>query len=581
MFAAFAEVPPEHRPAYASRDVLVEAVRGGLARARSLPADAVDLKVHTRAIVEAALELFVSATQHDHPRPRELFLAALEWIDDLVESSHLDDALTWCRRAAGLGAASYPDLPPRFHLREATTLIALGHVAQADALLRAGDERPELLSDRSLVPVLANALGTTSLHVGRASEFERLLFAGLRAFYTNLDQRLALVVRLRRASRGSLRLLARGDLRGRDRLLYLIHWLALRLPWPGAVSSLVGRVLLAGLYAANYARPPRVPAARSIPRWGAAPLLVTRAMGGIGDLLMMTPGLAALRRQHPGRVIHLAVPRRYFPLFEGNDDVELVDIEQSIDRARYGAWFNLTDCPAARVESLTAPRVRLNRIDIFAKALGVRGGALREMDRRPRYVVSPEERGWRERFLAQQGLEGARPIGVQLRADERYRDTPLMAAIVRRLAREWPVLVFDSRPITGLEGPNIVLVDRVSMRSAFSLAGACGAIVAPDSSFLHVAAALGVPSLGVFGPTDGRVRAMDYPLARFVDARTTLHCVPCWRNEDTPCALTGMRPSACLNEIDADAVVSLLRSLVSAAAKPERVLALDLVRARS
>src|SRR5207342_2345060 len=55
--------------------------------------------------------------------------------------------------------------------------------------------------------------------------------------------------------------------------------------------------------------------------------LVTRAMGGLGDLLMMTPGLRALKAMRGPRPVVLAIPRRFFPLFDGNDDVELMDID--------------------------------------------------------------------------------------------------------------------------------------------------------------------------------------------------------------------------------------------------------------
>ena len=90
-------------------------------------------------------------------------------------------------------------------------------------------------------------------------------------------------------------------------------------------------------------------------------------MGGIGDFLMMTPGLRALKAHARPSGRSLAIPRRFFPLFEGNDDVELMDIDGDFDPAAYEEWFNLTDCPAARVESRTAPAVRDNRIKLFAR----------------------------------------------------------------------------------------------------------------------------------------------------------------------------------------------------------------------
>jgi len=360
-----------------------------------------------------------------------------------------------------------------------------------------------------------------------------------------------------------------GETRAWDKVVFFAHWLCLGLPGRIAGRWLrypLERGLLVGVYLAQYTRKgrrraselPPGPAARAEERR----LLVTRAMGGLGDLLMLTPGLHALRLKNPRATIHLALPRRFFPLFEGNDDVELVDIHSELDPTDYDRWFNLTDCPAARTESLTAPRVRRNRIEIFARSLGIRGPALWRMDRRPRYFVTGEEAAWRDRFLFSHGLLGKSVVGVQLRSDETYRDYPHMAALVQALARSHVVLLFDSRPIVGYDFPNTIKVGGQGLRQAAALASGCRALVAPDSSFVHLAAALGLPAVGLFGPTDGKVRTSDYPDVRFVDVRRDLRCVPCWRNEEIPCALTGLRQSVCMGEIGPLTVASVVQELI-------------------
>jgi len=163
--------------------------------------------------------------------------------------------------------------------------------------------------------------------------------------------------------------------------------------------------------------------------------------------------------------------------------------------------------------------------------------------------VTAEEAAWRDRFFFSHGLLGESVVGVQIRSDETYRDYPHMAALVQALARSHVVLLFDSRPIVGYDFANTLKVDGHGLRQAAALASGCRALVGPDSSFVHLAAALGLPAVGLFGPTDGAVRTSDYPHVRFVDVRRDLRCVPCWRNEEIPCALTGMRQSVCMGEI--------------------------------
>jgi hypothetical protein len=185
------------------------------------------------------------------------------------------------------------------------------------------------------------------------------------------------------------------------------------------------------------------------------------------------------------------------------------------------------------------------------------------MDRRPRYFLSEADRAGRDRFFAAHGLEGKSVIGVQIRSDETYRDYPHMPALVKTLARDHHLLLFDSRPIVGYDFANVIQVGGQGLREAAALASGCRALVAPDSSFIHLAAALRRPAVGLFGPTDGAVRTSDYPDVRFLDVRRDLRCVPCWRNEEIPCALTGMRASVCLGEIGPLSVAAALEDLLS------------------
>jgi len=170
--------------------------------------------------------------------------------------------------------------------------------------------------------------------------------------------------------------------------------------------------------------------------------------------------------------------------------------------------------------------------------------------------------GIRDRFFHAHGLLGQSVIGVQLRSDETYRDYPHMPALVQALARSHVVLLFDSRPIPGYDFANTLKVDGLGLREAAALASGCRALVAPDSSFVHLAAALDLPAVGLFGPTDGAVRTSDYPHVRFVDVRRDLRCVPCWRNEEIPCALTGLRQSVCLGEIGPLTVAAAVADLI-------------------
>jgi hypothetical protein len=553
VYAALGQLSEDQRWRVATPRVLRQGVVGGMAALHALPPGAPARAAHAALVAELVARQ--EGLESGHPS-RELLRTLIDWSRFLFAEARFAEAERTAEK--GLQASlGFPDLHGRMVIEKAACLSARGDHAGTFTVLHGLFRRYDLVAERGLVPDLALALGQAALLTGRVADFKRTVFAALRSFFTSLESRRALFELLRRTYRGRLGVL-RGDATPRDKVVFAAHWAGFAcVRAAGPARALAERALLGSIYAARYAL------GRGVPRRGAGgQALVTRAMGGIGDLLMMTPGLHALRRSLR-QPVRLAIPRRYFPLFEGNPDVIAVDIHGEQDPRSEPLWFNLTDCPAARVESLTAPRIRRNRIEIFARALGIRGRALRSMDRRPRYFVSEEERHLRRAFFARHGLGGRAVVGVQSQADEGYRDYPHMDALVRALAREHPVLVFTAAPGGAPPLPGVVRVEGRPLREAFALASGCSAIVSPDSAFLHLAAALALPGVGLFGPTDSRVRAADYPFCRTLDARRALPCVPCWRNEEIPCALTGLRGSVCLGEIAVEDVTQAVREALA------------------
>jgi ADP-heptose:LPS heptosyltransferase len=82
-------------------------------------------------------------------------------------------------------------------------------------------------------------------------------------------------------------------------------------------------------------------------------------------------------------------------------------------------------------------------------------------------------------------------------------------------------------------------IGRLSLRETAELMAGAGLVVANDSGLAHVAAAVGVPTLILFGPTPDRTLG---PLPRHVTVlRSGLECEPCW---------FGRRFEACHKSID-------------------------------
>lgn len=525
------------------------------------------LIVYVERLQRQFLALHATLQARGQPFTIEWFQGLERWADALLRQHLFDRVEQTLHLAYRSGAHRFAGVHQALRATEALLLATLGRTDEAAQIAVRYALRPYLLPDRRLRPQIYRRLMAALILMGRVAEYRALLWRGLSDVYFDETERAWFVQQARVTYRGTLRTLLRSDMPAALRLQFALHvgcdalgrlrpvrWLRLdrALRW--------GNFALA--YYLQYGRPARRVLAPTAPGAVADRILVTRAMGGLGDLLMMTPGLRALRARHPATPIHLALPRGFFALFEGNPDVELIDIEApELDPAGYRQWFDLTDCPAARVESRQQPNVRRDRVQIFAAAMGVDSAALARHGNAPHYVVAADEADFARAHLAALNPQQRPVVGIQLHSAESYRDYPHVEALAGELARDHCVLLFDSQPFAGFDGPDrhkVVL----PLRRSFAVAAQCDALVAPDSSFVHLGAALGKPVVAIFGPIDGAVRTRRFPTVTVVaPAPADFPCAPCWRSEYTPCRLTGQRESACLRAIAPAGVAARVRQL--------------------
>jgi Glycosyltransferase family 9 (heptosyltransferase) len=92
------------------------------------------------------------------------------------------------------------------------------------------------------------------------------------------------------------------------------------------------------------------------------------------------------------------------------------------------------------------------------------------------------------------------------------------------------------------------LTGRLSLRETAEVIASAGAFVGNDSGLSHIAAAVGTPTVMIFGPTSERVLG-SFP-ANVHIVRRGLRCEPCWRDE---------RFGACAGRIDCLAQITVER----------------------
>jgi heptosyltransferase-2 len=173
---------------------------------------------------------------------------------------------------------------------------------------------------------------------------------------------------------------------------------------------------------------------------------------------------------------------------------------------------------ALLTHALATPDGRAHQVTVYLDLLRVLRVAAPPAP--PTLHVSPARRDEARRLLDTTGLGGGSgAVGIQLGAafgPSKLWPPDRVAALAAALEREGTPVVFlgspTAAPLLGdvaraLPGPVRSLVGRDHPALLPALLAELGCLVSPDSGPAHVAAAVGVPVVTLFGPTDPRLAA--------------------------------------------------------------------------
>ncbi|MBI3945444.1 MAG: glycosyltransferase family 9 protein [Armatimonadetes bacterium] len=266
----------------------------------------------------------------------------------------------------------------------------------------------------------------------------------------------------------------------------------------------------------------------------------------IGDVLFTTPALAALRRGYPEAPITAVVGERALDVLAANPDVTRVvkrpftlagrwralcdlraegcrlAISFSPRSAELAAWGVLAGCRQRWGFDAPEPRWFLNGrvredagrhcVDDYLELARAAGGA--SAGRNPRLYTTPEEDAWARACRSELGLASAAfVLGLHVGAtypEKCWRPERLVE--FARLAAEnqgTRLVAFGGKgeeaaaEALAHAAPNCLsLAGRLTLRQFIALVKRCSAFVGGDSGPTHIAAALGVPTVALFGFTD-------------------------------------------------------------------------------
>ncbi len=307
-------------------------------------------------------------------------------------------------------------------------------------------------------------------------------------------------------------------------------------------------------------------------------LLVVR-LGSMGDIIHTLPAAATLRRSFPGAHLTWLVESRWAELLEGNPYVDTIAI---LERGSFSSLWS------------SARRLRRRRYDLAVDFQGLLKSAISASVARPEKLYGFDKSLLRERLAAwfysrmvkvkaghvvDMNLELAAAAGASnpaalfpLPEGKPEGTLPegrfvLANPLAGWAAKQWPLerytalaerLRADLDLNLVLNGPPGAFPQLMQVEGAFiHLSGLQGlihatrraaAVVGVDSGPLHLAAALGVPGVALFGPTDP---ARNGPYGESFAVIRTPGAVTCYKRRSEPdesmWAITADDVVACLS----------------------------------
>jgi heptosyltransferase-2 len=116
--------------------------------------------------------------------------------------------------------------------------------------------------------------------------------------------------------------------------------------------------------------------------------------------------------------------------------------------------------------------------------------------------------------------------------------------------------------IVAAGGPDVRDLTGSDLRNGILAMAAANVAISNDSGLMHIAAALGTPTMGIFGPTSPYHWAPLNGLAATVQTKTAVPCQPCHR------PICTMNEHRCMREIPASEVVDVAERLMMETTPP-------------
>lgn len=273
--------------------------------------------------------------------------------------------------------------------------------------------------------------------------------------------------------------------------------------------------------------------------WNGKRVLMMR-VGGFGDIILMTPVLREMKRRWPTISIDFACMNHYGVVLANLPYVNQV-VGYPVGRHAmecYDAWIFFENAIEKN------PRAeKMHMTDLFAEIAGFKGtvrdlhllgkGEPALQDKKPDYIVSNNETIW---VMEQYPRNAAkRRVCIQVSASGKCRVYPVQKlgqAVAELLKKGWEVFLMGAiGDVVGVkEQPGLrnLAAAGLTFRQSCAVINNADAFIGSDSALLHIAGALGIPAVGLYGPFPADLRTRYCPTTVALSGKGS--CAPCFHH---------------------------------------------------
>jgi ADP-heptose:LPS heptosyltransferase len=255
--------------------------------------------------------------------------------------------------------------------------------------------------------------------------------------------------------------------------------------------------------------------------WNGRRILICRC-GALGDLLMLTPTLREIRRRWPLSHVTVACFPRYRDVLLNNPHIDSF-VDYPLEESRVDDFDGFVWLENAVETHPDAKRKPV--IDALACRFGLEG--------LPDYsLVWSWMPGELDRAQSDFPKTSKKRVGIQTRASAKYKSYPAQdmdRAAMLLYKHGWEVFLFghpgeiNAPSMTGLV--NVSAVAK-TVRESAAIASTCDVLLSPDSFMVHMAAALNLPCVALYGPFPAPLYTSHYPKCFPIQGKG--ECSPCF-----------------------------------------------------